>query len=109
MADWTPYLIAVAAVGLWTALFFFLQRRKLLEPRNLSLAGPILMWKTGRGRKLIERLARPKRFWRAFGDVSIVLVGVTMVATTLLAVLALGLSMALVVGVASLVFRGFGK
>jgi membrane-associated protease RseP (regulator of RpoE activity) len=84
MADWTPYLIAVAAVVLWTAFFFFLQRRKLLEPRNLTLAGPIVMWKTGRGRNLIDRLARPKRFWRAFGDLSIILVGVTMVATTLL-------------------------
>lgn len=84
MVDWTPYLIAVAAVLLWTAFFFYLQRRKWLEPRNLSLAGPILMWKTGRGRNLIDRLARPKRFWRAFGDLSIVLVGVTMVATTVL-------------------------
>ncbi len=84
MVDWTPYLIAVAAVLLWTAFFFYLQRRKLLEPRNLTLAGPILMWKTGRGRNLIDRLARPKRFWRAFGDLSIILVGVTMVVTTLL-------------------------
>ncbi len=84
MVDWTPYLIAIAAVVVWTAFFFYLQRRRLLEPRNLSLAGPIVMWKTGRGRNLIDRLARPKRFWRAFGDASIVLVGVTMLATTLL-------------------------
>jgi membrane-associated protease RseP (regulator of RpoE activity) len=84
MVDWTPYLIAVAAVVLWTAFFVYLQSRKLLEPRNLSLAGPILMWKTGRGRGLIERLARPKRFWRAFGDVSIFLVAAAMIATTVL-------------------------
>ncbi len=86
MVDWTPYIIAVAAVAVWTAFFFYLQRRKLLEPRNLTLAGPIVMWKTGRGRNLIDRLARPKRFWRAFGDLSIILVGVTMVATTFLLV-----------------------
>ena len=84
MADWDPYLIAAGAVILWTAFFFYLQRRKLLEPRNLSLAGPIVMWRTGRGRNLIERLARPKRFWRAFGDVSIVLVAVAMIGTTVL-------------------------
>jgi membrane-associated protease RseP (regulator of RpoE activity) len=84
MVDWTPYAIAIAAVALWTVLFFYLQKRKLLEPRNLSLVGPILMWKTGRGRNLIDRLARPKRFWRIFGDASIVLVGVTMLTTTLL-------------------------
>lgn len=84
MVDWTPYLIAVAAVVLWTAFFVYLQHRKLLEPRNLSLAGPILMWRTGRGRNLIERLARPKRFWRAFGDLSIVLVVAAMIGTTVL-------------------------
>jgi membrane-associated protease RseP (regulator of RpoE activity) len=84
MVDWTPYLIAGAAVVLWTVFFFYLQSRKLLEPRNLSLAGPILMWRTGRGRNLIDWLARPKRFWRAFGDVSIFLVAAAMIATTLL-------------------------
>ncbi len=84
MVDWSPYLIAIAAVAVWTVFFFYLQSRKLLEPRNLSLAGPIVMWRTGRGRNLIDRLARPKRFWRAFGDLSIVLVAAAMVAVTVL-------------------------
>ncbi len=87
MVDWSPYLgyIAVLVIVVaWTVFFFYLQHRKLLEPRNLSLAGPIVMWKTGRGRALIDRLARPKRFWKAFGDLSIVLVAATMIATTLL-------------------------
>ncbi len=87
MADLTPYLpylLTLAVVVAWTAIFFYLQHRKLLEPRNLSLAGPIVMWRTGRGRALIERLSRPKRFWRGFGDASIVLVAATMIATTVL-------------------------
>ncbi len=87
MVDWSPYVgyIAVLVIVVaWTVFFFYLQHRKLLEPRNLSLAGPIVMWKTGRGRALIDRLARPKRFWKAFGDLSIVLVAATMIATTLL-------------------------
>ncbi len=87
MADWTPYipyLLTLAIVVAWTVFFFYLQHRKLLEPRNLTLAGPIVMWRTGRGRALIDRLARPKRFWRAFGDASIVIVVATMIATTVL-------------------------
>lgn len=87
MVDLSPYVgyIAVLVIVVaWTVLFFFLQHRKLLESRNLTLAGPIVMWKTGRGRALIDRLARPKRFWRAFGDLSIVIVAATMIATTLL-------------------------
>ncbi len=79
-----PYDVTLAIVVAWTAIFLYLQHRKLLESRNLTLVGPIVMWKTGRGRALIDRLARPKRFWRAFGDLSIVLVGATMVATTVL-------------------------
>src|SRR3989442_2760284 len=42
------------------------------------------MWKTLRGGQLIDRLARPKRFWRVFGDIAIVLVALTMVGTTIL-------------------------
>src|SRR5438132_2801707 len=42
------------------------------------------MWKTVRGRQWIDRLARPARFWRFFGDLAIVLVGITMFGTTLL-------------------------
>lgn len=87
MVDWSPYLPYIATLVIvagWTVFFVYLQHRKLLEPRNLSLAGPIVMWKTGRGRALIDRLARPKRFWRAFGDLSIIIVAATMIATTLL-------------------------
>ena len=87
MADWSaylPYILTLAAVVVWTAFFLYLQHRKLLEPRNLSIAGPILMWRTRHGRELIDRLARPKRFWRAFGDASIILVAAAMVGVTLL-------------------------
>lgn len=80
--------IALAAIFLWSLGLYALQRRGLLESHGLQLsprpAGPFLMWKTVRGRQLIDRLARPARFWRVFGDLSIVLVAITMVGTTLL-------------------------
>src|SRR2546428_3723243 len=90
MADLTinSLLIAAGAIVLWSLLLYVLQRRGLLEPRGLQPspppAGPFLMWKTVRGRQWIDRLARPARFWRFFGDLAIVLVGITMVGTTLL-------------------------
>ncbi len=84
MSEWDPFLIAGVLIAAWVLVLFGLHRKNALEPRSLSLAGPILMWKTQRGRDLIDRIARPRRFWRAFGDVSIVVVGVTMVMTTLL-------------------------
>ena len=88
MVDLVPLLIAVGAIVLWSLVLYALQRRGLLERRGLQPspppAGPFLMWKTVRGRQLIDRLARPARFWRVFGDLAIVLVGITMVGTTLL-------------------------
>src|SRR6266550_1449711 len=88
MVDLVPLLIAAGAIVLWSFVLYALQRRGLLEPRGLQPspppAGPFLMWKTVRGRQWIDRLARPARFWRFFGDLAIVLVGITMVGTTLL-------------------------
>lgn len=88
MALLDSILIAVAAIFLWSLLLYVLQRRGLLEPRGLQAspppAGPFLMWKTTRGRALIDRLAQRGRLWRAFGDLAIVLVAITMVGTTIL-------------------------
>src|SRR5881628_3432063 len=53
---------------------------------GFALSGPFLMWKTRRGRQLLDRLATRRRFWRAFGDGSIVLVFLAMVSMTALLV-----------------------
>src|SRR5437867_1889452 len=88
MVDVLPLLAAVGVIVLWCLGLYGLQRRGLLEPHGLQPspppAGPFLMWKTVRGRQLIDRLARPKRFWRVFGDIAIVLVALTMLGTTVL-------------------------
>jgi membrane-associated protease RseP (regulator of RpoE activity) len=88
MVDFFPLLLAAGVIVLWCLGIYALQRRGVLEPRGLQPspppAGPFLMWKTVRGRQLIDRLARPARFWRVFGDIAIVLVAVTMIGTTLL-------------------------
>ncbi len=88
MVEFLPILLAGTLIVLWSLGIFALQRRGLLEPRGLSPspppAGPFLMWKTIRGRRLIDRLARPARFWRIFGDLAILLVALTMIGTTLL-------------------------
>jgi membrane-associated protease RseP (regulator of RpoE activity) len=88
MVDFVPLLLAAGVIVLWSLVLYAFERRGLLEPRGLlpspPPAGPFLMWKTIRGRQLIDRLARPKRFWRIFGDVAILLVALTMVGTTVL-------------------------
>lgn len=54
--------------------------------RAFALTGPFLMWKTLKGRALIDRIAQRRRLWRWFGDVSIVLVGIAMVSMTIMLV-----------------------
>src|SRR5438094_6850375 len=88
MVDVLPLLAAVGVIVLWCLGLYGLQKRRHPEQHGLSPspppAGPFLMWKTLRGRQLIDRLARPKRFWRVFGDIAIVLVALTMLGTTAL-------------------------
>ena len=71
-------------LGLWITVLVFLvyfalvytaSKTGWLERHNMSLAmGIIIMWRTQRGKDLIERLAKYARFWRAYGNVSIVIV-----------------------------------
>lgn len=79
------YLIALAVVLVWSGLSYFLFRTKWLERHNMSFwIPPIIMWKTQRGRSLIDRLARRPRFWLAYAKVSIWICVVLMVAVVAL-------------------------
>ena len=88
MVEWLgpalPFLYAFAAIALWTAAIYVLHRRGLLAKYNLVPIGPLLMVKTVRGRDFIDRSARFRRLWRAFGDLSIFIVAFTMVGITAL-------------------------
>ncbi len=57
---------------------YMLHRKGVLDRHNLSLWGPALMWRTERGKKLIDRIARYRRFWKVFGLVGIISVFVMM-------------------------------
>ncbi|EFW93981.1 peptidase M50 [Haladaptatus paucihalophilus DX253] len=55
-------------------------------PSYIGMQGPVLTLHTQRGKKLIDRLARPKRFWRAWGNFGLGIALVVMVGTFLLLV-----------------------
>src|SRR2546427_9721774 len=79
MVDVLPLLAAVGVIVLWCLGLYGLQRRGLLGPHGLQPSppppGPFLMWKTGPGRQLLDRLPRPERVWRGFRDFPLVLPG----------------------------------
>ncbi len=84
IAQWILLLIAILLV--YTVVVYVLWRGGILDRFNITLWGPVLMWRTKRGRNFIERLARLKRFWRAYGSVGIVMVFVLMIFMFLLMV-----------------------
>src|SRR2546422_10311283 len=86
MATLLDFLLFLGVLAAWTAGVHLLDRRGLLAKWNLIPVGPFLMVKTRRGRDFIDRSARFRRAWRVFGDLSIVLVGLTMVGITALLV-----------------------
>lgn len=65
------YLIALVVFLAYVGLVYALRRVKWFEKHSMSLYGPIIMWKTRRGRQFIERLASRKRFWNLYGKAAL--------------------------------------
>lgn len=77
-------LIFLALLIAYITLIFILKRKGLLEKYNCSLWGPLLMWKTERGKDLIERIAKKKRFWIWFANIGIAVCFIAMIGMSLL-------------------------
>ena len=74
MDPYFGYEIAGAVVVAYGAVVYALWRTGKVGPdRRISLLGPALMLKTGRGREALDRWGRFRRFWTAAGDLGIAL------------------------------------
>ncbi|PSP47333.1 metalloprotease [Halobacteriales archaeon QH_7_69_31] len=73
-----PLWWILAGITLYTAVAMALSARGLL-PASLRVAGPLLTVHTERGKVLLDRLAAPRRFWRAWGNFGVGLAVVIMV------------------------------
>ncbi|WP_456330281.1 site-2 protease family protein [Archaeoglobus sp.] len=63
--------LALIAFGVYWGVVEWLRRRGTLEKFNITAYGPILMIRTKKGLELLEKLSRPKRFWRLFADLGL--------------------------------------
>ncbi len=85
-ADWT--LVLALLIG-WYVLIKTWERNGTLDRWNATRAlGIVLMVRTQRGQRLLERMAKPRRFWRFYGEVSLWVCSVSMLMVGLLVVLA---------------------
>ncbi|MFC7227908.1 site-2 protease family protein [Salinirubellus salinus] len=82
-----PLLLVLVGVVLYTVGATFLKMRGRL-PEYINVSGPITTLHTKRGRVLLDRLAQPKRFWRAWGNFGIGAALVVLVGSFLLVALA---------------------
>ncbi len=82
-------LIEVAiAFAIWAILLYIVKKK---GGEHFTIVGPLIMWKTEKGKKLIDRIAR-KKIWKRYGDFSIAVTIVAMVLTTWLIVRSVYLS-----------------
>ena len=89
MDPYLGYAIAVALVVVYGLVVYYLWRSGRTGPdRRLTLFGPALMLKTGRGRAALDRWGRFVRFWSAVSDLGIALAVLAM--GTIVALLLVG-------------------
>src|SRR6266540_2478917 len=86
MATLLDFFLFLGVLAAWTAALYLLDGKGYLQRWGLVPVAFFLMVKTRRGRDFIDRAARFRRAWRAFGDLSIALVALAMVGITALLV-----------------------
>ncbi|MDZ7687854.1 MAG: site-2 protease family protein [Halobacteriales archaeon] len=77
------YWVLGGFVAYW-AVVFALDQRGFFEKYNASAVGPLVMLRTLKGREFVDRIARPKRFWRIYGNIGVAAAAVVMVASFVL-------------------------
>lgn len=68
-------LLAIAAFIFFVRLA---DRKGWIKKYGMKAYGPFLMWSTQRGKAIIDRLAKPKRFWMAYGAIAKTICAVVM-------------------------------
>jgi len=78
------YLIALAVFLAWLSLLYVGHKTKWLERHSMSPYGPFIMWKTKKGRELVDRLSSRKRFWGAYARIALWICAGSMILITVL-------------------------
>jgi membrane-associated protease RseP (regulator of RpoE activity) len=88
--NWRVYLnwttVGIALFLLYWMFVSHLNRKGILERHNITSYGPLLMIRTTKGLKLLDKLAVPKKAWRLFADVGIRMMFIGMFAMLLVVI-----------------------
>jgi membrane-associated protease RseP (regulator of RpoE activity) len=80
------YVIALIVFLAYLGLIYVLKRTKWLDRHSMSLQGPLLLWRTRRGKAFIERVASKRRFWSWYGKAALWICLISMIAIMVLLV-----------------------
>jgi membrane-associated protease RseP (regulator of RpoE activity) len=80
-------LIFCAIIILYAVIVFILHKKGILKKYNISFYGPALMWRTERGIQFLKNRAKHVRFWKNYGNFSLVFCFITMVLMTALMIM----------------------
>ena len=86
------YVIALIAIAAYLVVVAAGRRLGLWKRFDVTFYGPVLMLKTRMGRGLIDSIAARRRFWKAYGTVSVIVTFATTIVFTLLFLVAIYLA-----------------
>jgi membrane-associated protease RseP (regulator of RpoE activity) len=72
-------LIFLVILNVYLILVLILAKKGILEKHNISLAGPMLMFRTKRGLEVLDKIARPNRFWKYLANIGVVVCFILMI------------------------------
>ncbi len=64
-------ILAIIVFGTYWIVVEILKRKDILKRRNITAIGPILMIRTTKGLKFLEKISKPKKFWRVIATLGI--------------------------------------
>ena len=80
-------LIFIAIILVYAGIVFLFYKKGVLKKHNISFYGPALMWRTEKGIQFLKNRAKHERFWKIYGNTSIIFCFITMVLMTALMVM----------------------
>jgi membrane-associated protease RseP (regulator of RpoE activity) len=80
-------LIFFAVIAVYALLVYLLHKKGFLKKHNISFYGPALMWRTNQGITFLKNRAKHERFWKLYGNGSIIFCYITMVLMTALMIM----------------------
>jgi membrane-associated protease RseP (regulator of RpoE activity) len=81
------YLLTLAIFLGYFAIIYIGWKFGIFKKYNISLFGPIIMWRTIRGRKFLDKLSRRRTFWRLYGNLAIAICTLSLIFMFLILVL----------------------